>query len=468
MDRIAPALPDIAAAIEALRAHRAAYRASARLTASDPRYTDPRSAIETAVAAAEQAAGADTPETRAALWSALVGRAGVSSFDWTLAAAHALAAGDHGTAEARAARALARETNDLGAQAILHQARRGGAPDPGLAGRFCDAPFRTIETAPGGDVYFCCPAWLPKPIGNLDDASAEDIWNSAAARDIRASIHDGSYRYCSRSHCPKLTADTLPETRDLPPSAMAGIARSGATMLEALPERLVLSHDKSCNLSCPSCRSGLILARKDEQKRLNALADRVLLPLMRQARRVRLTGSGDPFGSAHFQYVLRRLRDLDNPRLKVDLQTNGVLVTAALWERLGLDGLVDQVLVSADAATPETYAVLRRGATFEQLLRGLEVIADLRRRNRIRVFRLDFVVQARNFREMPAFVALANRFGCDGVKFQMIRNWGTFTAEDFAAQDIARADHPEHAAFRAVLDHPALTAPNVEIWGLGR
>ncbi|SNT26895.1 radical SAM protein [Tropicimonas sediminicola] len=466
IEQTAPATPDLQAAASVLRDYRARYKASARLTESDPAYVDPRACIRDAVARAEQAAEAETPALSAALWSALVERKGATEFDWTCAAFHALENDDFALAQSRAARALARVSNDLGAQAILHQAQRGGAADVGFTGRFCDAPFRTIETAPGGDVYFCCPAWLPKPIGNLGDDSAEAIWNSAAARDIRASIHDGSYRYCSRSHCPKLSGNSLPETTELTHARMAEIAQSEATALEDMPERLVLSHDRSCNLSCPTCRSELVLARKEEQKRLNALADRVLFPLMGRARRVRLTGSGDPFGSAHFQYVLRRLRDIENPNLKIDLQTNGVLLTPALWERLGLEGRVDQMLVSADAATPETYAELRRGATFDQLLRALDFIAELRRDNRIRVFRLDFVVQARNFREMPAFAELARSLGCDGVKFQMVRNWGTFTPEEFSAADIGRHDHPEHGAFRAVLEEPVLQSPGVEVWGL--
>jgi len=36
-------------------------------------------------------------------------------------------------------------------------------------------------------VFFCCPAWLPVPIGNLETESADEIWNSPAAQEIRGS-----------------------------------------------------------------------------------------------------------------------------------------------------------------------------------------------------------------------------------------------------------------------------------------
>ena len=59
----------------------------------------------------------------------------------------------------------------------------GVADPPDLAGRFCSAPFESLETAPGGQAYFCCPAWLPAPIGNLNEADAADVWNSPAAQE---------------------------------------------------------------------------------------------------------------------------------------------------------------------------------------------------------------------------------------------------------------------------------------------
>lgn len=376
-----------------------------------------------------------------------------------------LEAGNTSAAASALRRALARMPNHLHLQALLRQAD-GTADDPELNTRFCSAPFENIETEPGGDVHFCCPAWLPVPIGNLAETRPGEIWNSAAARAIRASIHDGSYRYCSRLHCPKLSGRTLPRRAAPGNARLARIAEARETALADGPKKIVLSHDRSCNLSCPSCRSGLIVARKEEQQALNRMADEVLFPLMRHAERLRVTASGDPFGSAHFQYVLRHLDRAENPELKLDLQTNGVLLTPALWERLGLEGRVRRLMVSADAAEAGTYAILRRGGRWEDLRRNLDFFAALRRTGRIGQFRLDFVVQAENFRQMPDFVHLARRLGCDAVKFQMIRSWGTMSAADFARADISNPGHPDYAAFLEVLRAPQLSSPYAELWGM--
>ena len=274
--------------------------------------------------------------------------------------------------------------NDLYVQSLYQRAHHdiSAAPNDESAfpHLFCRAPFQNIETNPNGDVFFCCPAWLPKPIGNLNHASAGEIWNSAAAQDIRASIHDGSYRHCSRIHCPKLSGggSRLEPKDKITHQEMAVVAEAQDTRLTSMPANIILSHDRSCNIACPSCRRELILARKDEQSALNAMADNVIFPLLSQARKVCVTASGDPFGSAHFQYVLRNLERSENPRLRLDLQTNGLLLNPKLWEKLKLEGKVDQLLVSSDAATPETYAELRRGGVFSTLLKNLEFMSALR------------------------------------------------------------------------------------------
>lgn len=340
------------------------------------------------------------------------------------------------------------------------------ASERGLKDRFCRAPFENLETAPNGDIHFCCTAWLPAPIGNINQQSADEVWNSPAAQEIRGSILDGSYRYCSRVHCPHLSGDKLPRIANLTNELHRRVVAGGLRRLARGPRKLVLSHDKSCNLSCPSCRTQLIIARKPEQDRLNELAERTLFPLLRTADRVRITGSGDPFASNHFRHVMAQIARWTPPRPVMELQTNGLLLDEAAWRELGLGQRVDKILVSIDAARPETYRVLRRGGSFERLMENLEFIAALRRNGEVAHIRLDCVLQALNYAEMPEIVAIARRFGFDGVKFQMIRNWNTYHAAELARHNIAAPDHPEYQAFLAVLRDPRLAAPDIELWGM--
>lgn len=188
------------------------------------------------------------------------------------------------------------------------------------------------------------------------------------------------------------------------------------------------------------------------------------MPLLERARKVHVTGSGDPFGSAHFRYVLRQIGERRPPGLRLELQTNGLLL-AQSWDELGIDGLVDSLSISTDAVRPETYAVVRRGGDFARLLDNLAFVAGLRAAGRVGRVRLDMVVQTLNFREMPDAVDLVRRFGFDGLKLQMIRSWGTYSPDEFAWHNIGSPDHPRFADFLEVLSDPRLGAGFVEFWG---
>lgn len=445
--------------IESLEQYSAAYRNANNLTASHPDYVAPADIIETALRSIEN-------PPRAEFLNALQAQDAPSVFTRIVAASLALEAKDYPLAEKLSLRAMASAANDLHLQSMVLKARARGGEVPSLVGKFCPAPFENLETAPGNNAYFCCPAWLPAPIGNLEKSGIDQIWNSTAARDIRASIHDGSFRYCSRFHCARITQGNLVDKSKMEPGEQRRIAVARRPVTKRKPRAVILSHDYSCNLSCPSCRKELILAKKDQQSALNKLADRVIFPMLADAQRLRVTGSGDPFGSAHFQYVLRNLGKANNSELRIDLQTNGVLLTPKLWKTLHLEGRVGTVMISMDAAKKQTYDIVRRGGDFERLLENLEFLGELRREKRIERLRLDFVVQRLNYREMPEFVSLLDRFSADGAKFQMIRSWGTYSPVEFAQHNIGDPANPEYAAFQAVLKMPVLQRPDLQFWGM--
>jgi wyosine [tRNA(Phe)-imidazoG37] synthetase (radical SAM superfamily) len=332
------------------------------------------------------------------------------------------------------------------------------AMDQHLKTRFCTFPFEMLETTPNGDVYVCCPSWLPVPIGNTGTQSADQIWHSPIADELRSSILDGSYRYCSKMHCSRITNDWLLDVTS--PEAQAIIAQPEAAAASG-PKQVLLAHDQSCNLACPSCRKDFILANKEQQETLDRVMDNFVMPILRGADYVRVTGSGDPFGSNHFRRVLKAINRTDFPNLSIHLHTNAMLMNERAWTDLGLAGQVALTEVSIDAARAETYSVVRRGGDFGRLLENLAFIASLRQSGEIKSFYISFVVQTMNFREMPEFVELGQKLGADLIMFNMIRNWGTYSRDEFRAHFIGASTHPEYRAFLEVLKSPVLAAKEV-------
>jgi len=347
----------------------------------------------------------------------------------------------------------------------LDPAAGSAAAKPAPAGDklFCSRPFKWFEVSrwqEEGEVFVCCPNWLPKPIGNLRDQSVAEIWNGEAAQEIRRGILDGSFSYCEARNCPHLQNLSEPVQRvaDVTDPELLKIIEEELTVLPYGPRELNCSYDRSCNLSCPSCRTELIMEhdRADEilaiQRKINddALAD---------AEMLYITGSGDPFGSPYFRRWLQTMRRSDMPNMQtIHLHTNGLLWTDRTWETIPAEvrALVKTADISIDAARPETYALNRRGGDFERLVRNLEFISGLRADGPLEWFGVNMVVQANNFEEMAEFVALGRRLGCDMIMFNRLVNWGTFSQAEFEDRAVHLPNHPLHGAFLQALQDEAL------------
>jgi len=186
---------------------------------------------------------------------------------------------------------------------------------------------------------------------------------------------------------------------------------------------------------------------------------------LKGADSVKITGSGDPFGSNHFRNIIKRINRSEYPRLKIDLHTNGQLFDERAWVDLGMAGLVADTQISIDAASSETYRIVRRGGDFDRLVRNLKFIRKLRQDGEITSLSMSFVVQALNFREMPDFVSLAREHGADCVSFAAMRNWGTFSEQEFERESVCNPRHPEHAEFLGILQNPIFRMPYVLFGG---
>lgn len=338
--------------------------------------------------------------------------------------------------------------------------------DNWLKDRFCSNPFTDTEIIGSHDVYTCCAAWLPASIGSADTDAAANYWHGERATEIRRSILDGDFGYCSRLNCPRISGRNLPKRSDVvDPALRRAIDTRGSAQTEH-PKRVLFSYDTSCNLSCPSCRSNLITLGQSEAQTLDAFYDRNIVPLVADATHIKITGSGDPFGSRHFRSVLKKLTADGSSFPRLQLQTNGVLFDERAWNELNLEGHVRSVWVSVDATDAETYSVLRRGGNFARLLDNLKFLGRLRAECRIGSLRLDFVVQNENFAQMPDFVNLANDVGADGVHFLMLRNWGTFSPDEFRDKAVTFDTHPNHSELLNVLTHTRLTQKGVDLGNL--
>lgn len=333
--------------------------------------------------------------------------------------------------------------------------------------RFCPKPFQFLSIHADGTGWVCCHDWLSTPIGNLNQNTLSEVWNSQTAQDIRASILDGSYRYCNKDTCPALIKGSLRRYSEVFKPHHKEIINRNLVKLERGPQTLSLTYDSSCNLKCPSCRSDFINFKGEEYRKAELIQAKVFHEGLKDAKELIITGYGDAFASRLYRQLLQTIDAKDFPKLQLTLMTNGLMFTPSMWDSLEkVHPAIERLLISIDAATPETYAI-NRGGSFSKLMRNMEFASQLKLEQKLPWLEITYVVQANNFREMVAFAEMGKSWNSDRVLFQRIIHWsGTYTDEQFKMAAIHEPTHPEHQEFLEVLRHPIFKEPWVDLSNL--
>lgn len=326
---------------------------------------------------------------------------------------------------------------------------------------FCSIPFEYAHIEDTGDVYPCCPSKFKLAIGDLNSDSLQEIWNSKAAVAVRKSIINKTFKYCDFEECEYLKDKRFMQKEGVDNDVQREIKAVNSNSEVTAPEIINLAYDRTCNLKCPYCRLGTHNSQEDINQHSVRIHDHLFGESLYGVQRLIIAGNGEPFVSRLYMDLLQNFDHKKYPELKIKIQTNGLLLTPEKWDSIAQSHVaIDWISVSIDAATEETYKI-NRGGDFDRLLENLEFVSELRRSDKIKLFFINFIVQANNYKEMRQFVELGLRYGCDMVDFQLLENWGTYSPDEFKKVAIQDKVHPEHKEFLEVLNDPIFANPAV-------
>ncbi len=270
----------------------------------------------------------------------------------------------------------------------------------------CGRPYDTVLIDKQGSCYACeCTAWLPQSIGNLQVKTLSEIIGSNMHRHLQDSIADGTYRYCNNKQCTYIKTNSFD-------SPAGGI------------KHLRLAIDDSCNLRCPSCRKGLIFHKEGSAYNLGIrLADRIneWLQTHEGSIQVHIGSDGDPCASHVYRYFMDQTPERDN--IKYSILTNALMFREFHPRVPYVIRNLNELGVSIDGASKDTYEKLRLGGRWDKVNENLESIAEAKQKHGFK-FILYFVVQKDNHHEMDDMLALGERYGADRVNFSLIEDWG--------------------------------------------
>jgi sulfatase maturation enzyme AslB (radical SAM superfamily) len=378
---------------------------------------------------------------------------------------------DLDAAYARLSRLALTENDDVmvqGALFHLESLMRPGDPRYDLTDKFCAIPFEQLHVLENS-ATLCCASWLPISSGNLYKEKWEDVWNSPASQAVRESIHDGSYRYCNKTTCPRIQKNDMQSGAEVAKRSHTWmkIVEEKLTSLPHGPQDVNLAYDRTCNLSCPSCRTEKYAADGGTRRHYDALQQEKILPMLREAKSVFITGSGDPFASKNFRRLMEQLGADGYPDLRFRIMTNAMLLTEREWERFpALHGRVQSLQISIDGVSPETHEPLRRGSRWSVMQDNLRFAARLKREGLVEQLHLSFTVQTLNYHELGEACDLANELEVNSIYFGRLTNWGTFGVDQYAEHAVFLPAHPQHADFLAHMADPRLRGARINIGNL--
>lgn len=318
----------------------------------------------------------------------------------------------------------------------------------------CKTMHNHCEIGDVGNLYFCCATFLYHPTGNVNDNTFDEIWNGVVHKIMCLSMENKTYSFCNKELCPLF------------------IGRDGKSELmefteyEKMQDRvktISVGLDDSCNLKCVTCRKELYIAQKEELEQKKYYVEIVKRDMMQDAEFVIMAGAGEVFCSPVYRDFYTS--DVLNGTKWIRLLTNGTLFNEKNWQTLIRNKTAKFMLtVSVDAATKDTYEHIRKGGNFEILKRNMAFAARLRKKGELSYFRMNFVVQKENYKEMIPFVEWGLELGTDEIFFTKIRNWGTYTKEEFKEISMMEEDGmtPKEELVK-VLEHPVMKNPIVDL-----
>ena len=199
------------------------------------------------------------------------------------------------------------------------------------------------------------------------------------------------------------------------------------------PQDLNLYVTTKCNFKCWFCRRQREKV-EDTPDMIPGMIERVLdaFPTIKSAC---IAGFGEPLMHPHLDQLVATLNDRG---IRPSIITNGSLLGKRIDDLAQMD--LSFISVSLNESTAEAHARTHGVEMFDQVLEGIRAVVALHKYPVV----LGKVVYKQNYRDIPAFLELAQSLGVDSVNFvNLLPHKETLTAEEekqFWAQVITQED----------------------------
>lgn len=208
------------------------------------------------------------------------------------------------------------------------------------------------------------------------------------------------------------------------------------------PTVAMIEPTRRCNLTCPMCPVGsnrTVQSQDMPRDRFRKIIDELKPYLIH----LFLHNYGESFLHRDIYQMIGYAKKEGIP--DVNVSTNGHVLDPA---RL-VDSDLDEIKISLDGITQETYAQYRRGGRLEKVLENIRgLVKEKRRRRTIKpLLELQFIIMRHNQNQMDGFRELATELGADRIRFK------TFNVQMSGPEACQRGaeflpTHPEYTRYQ--------------------
>ncbi len=317
----------------------------------------------------------------------------------------------------------------------------------------CGQGFKVVELKENGDITPCCPVWTNfYSFGNVFESNIENIMNSDKAKKFRKSIINKTYEFCNTERCVGKHAISEIELKN--------ICKEDGTALK-FPETFSFGHDRCCNLLCIFCRDHNWMNTNEEVNKLNSLIDSHFLPMLKDAKNVKMLASGELFASTHGRKLAKRITE-EFPNIKFDIVSNGILFDEKNCKELGILDKLARVTISVHAGTEKTYNKLIRQGNYKRLWENINWLASLKKQNKIENLELVFTITHLNFKEMKIFAKKAKALDLEFKFFEYRKEEGEFS-KNYNKTAVWLPQNKYYKKFIKIISDPIFDDPNCYI-----
>ncbi len=182
------------------------------------------------------------------------------------------------------------------------------------------------------------------------------------------------------------------------------------------PLMLMIEPTNRCNFKCPLCDRGSGKLSREVGEMTYSQFKNIIDQAGRNLKAIYLWNQGEPLLNKQLpefiEYAVRK-------RIFTVISTNG-----SMLERIAtrlLKASPDEIIVSLDGASEESYKKYRRGGDFSKIIKGVQYLSQLRGRNIRPLISLQFLLLKHNIDELNRLNQLLDITGADRVLLKTVQ-----------------------------------------------